>query len=1263
MESLLARALESKLKYWLKSFTREQFKLQGRTVQLCNLDINGEVLHASIGLPPTLLVAQARVGRLELKVPSLSNVQIEPLVVEIDKLDLVLVEKSGFESAAPSDGMQGTSAATKSTSYGFADKIADGMTLRVGTVNLMLETRGGASGHEGAAWTPPLAALTIRNLLLYTTNECWQVVNLKEARDFSNNKKCIFVFKTLEWESLSVDLLPHPDMFTEQLTSSKSDEDGVKRLFFGGERFLDNISGKAYITMHRTEQNNPLGLEVQVHLPEAICSALSEPGLRALLRFMTGIYVCMNRDVNPRSVQSAAEAAGRTMVAVTVEHIFVCIKDADFQLELLLQSLQYTRSSATNGEFTKTMARIAIGGFFLRDTFLHPCCTLVQPGMQCACSEPLPVPNFASEKMWPRIYPLGNQTTTNAAPLLCMYSIRTIPSPSPPTIASQTVVQCQPLKINLQEESCLRIASFLVDGVVVEHGVVTPTTSVDSMYFSLKQLDLAIPVEVAEYGAECQNVFVNNEFTGVRLHAEDFVIIESPSLNFKILDLEKDPACFPLWQGQPIDSSQRRWMMRAMHVSVALQTASHDDVAQGCNELDWSAGLWRCIEMIEPCIEAAMVTGDGLPMVSVPPPGGVVRFGVDCKKLTSNTSIEQLFFVLKMYEHVGKVNDSLVKVTRAQKKAVAPVMLSQTSLTKKGSFGSIMEMAPSDTSVNLVLGCLELKFLESLSGQMQLQVPPLVQISGSGISLKVTHRTLGGAVAIASRLYWKDITVECVETNEFCDSTGLHSPVYGLSVNVSGGAQIVDTDQLQFSSQGRSGMSSPMRPVFWIHNGKCGATPTGCPNENSTRSQLVFLDIDVVNVIPYRPEDAECHSLSIVAKVSGIRLGGGMVYTEGLLHRFGILGPDGGPGEGVRRILKNLSNGPFAKLLKPPPPRAVGTVVQGEVAVDDSEQWELGSPDEIEINLQLQDWMFALEGLEAESEGGAKVSNATSFLRDCCWHSAFECLHVIAKADHNDTNAVTSQGTSTKHPVRRIIVAIEGLEIMKPQFSGNITGQSLKDSSFVDSTGSKGFRTGQSVLSLDRSERSHSGLDVEVLFGLREDEEDADMGMGQWSIKSVKAGTKKPVEAQATKEEVKYLIETFKLEIEAASRIAAGLMQLLQLQGSIGQAAIQQLSSIGSGSLERLITPEKLGRRSSIESVTSVPSYNGNLNHKFSLDSCMLRLEQSVLDSQEICAKLSKKLCEVDSSIGEGDVLHELTSLTQQLNTMQGLFVKFKNAF
>lgn len=57
----------------------------------------------------------------------------------------------------------------------------------------------------------------------------------------------------MEWESLSIDLLPHPDMFTDatlghsQVGANLRDDDGAKRAFFGGERFIEGISGEAYV--------------------------------------------------------------------------------------------------------------------------------------------------------------------------------------------------------------------------------------------------------------------------------------------------------------------------------------------------------------------------------------------------------------------------------------------------------------------------------------------------------------------------------------------------------------------------------------------------------------------------------------------------------------------------------------------------------------------------------------------------------------------------------------------------------------------------------------------------------------------------------------------------------------------------------------------------------------------------------------------------------------------------------------------------------
>jgi hypothetical protein len=36
---------------------------------------------------------------------------------------------------------------------------------------------------------------------------------------------------------------------------------------------------------------------------------------------------------------------------------------------------------------------------------------------------------------------------TADTPMICVYSVQTAPAPAPPNLASQTVVQCQPLKV------------------------------------------------------------------------------------------------------------------------------------------------------------------------------------------------------------------------------------------------------------------------------------------------------------------------------------------------------------------------------------------------------------------------------------------------------------------------------------------------------------------------------------------------------------------------------------------------------------------------------------------------------------------------------------------------------------------------------------------------------------------------------------------------------------------------------------------------
>ncbi|KAL7103507.1 hypothetical protein ACP275_08G183600 [Erythranthe tilingii] len=1193
MESILARALEYTLKYWLKSFTRDQFKLQGRTVQLSNLDINGDALHASIGLPPALNVTTARVGKLEIILPSVSNVQVEPIVVQIDRLDLVLVENDDVDASDNSSSVSSSTSASKGSGYGFADKIADGMTLQVRTVNLLLETHGGARHRGGATWASPMASITIRNLLLYTTNESWEVVNLKEARDFSSDKKFIYVFKKLEWEHLSVDLLPHPDMFTDanfsdsQQGSTKKDEDGAKRVFFGGERFIEGISGEAYITIQRTELNSPLGLEVQLHITEAVCPALSEPaGLRALLRFFTGLYVCLNRgDVNPSAQQRSAEAAGRSVVSLTVDHIFLCIKDAEFRLELLMQSLFFSRGSVSDGENTKYLTRVMIGGFFLRDTFSRAPCTLVQPSMQDAPVDTANVPDFATN-FCPPIYPLGDQQgqLNCSVPLISLHCLQLLPSPSPPTFASRTVIDCQPLMIHLQEESCLRISSFLADGLVVNPGtVLLPDFSINSLVFNLKGLDATIPVEIGEPDQTSGDRPFDSSFAGARLHIEELMFSESPSLKLRLLNLERDPACFCLWENQPVDSSQKKLTAGASLISLSLETN-----LTGKDSSSVKSGLWKCVEMKDVCLEVAMVTADGSSLTNIPPPGGVVRVGVACQQYISNTSVEQLFFVLDLYAYFGRVSERIALVGKNK-------TLEETRNDSMG--GNIMERVPGDTAVSLAVKDLQLRFLESSSsctGGI-----PLVRFVGDDLSIKVSHRTLGGAIAISSNLRWESVEVDCTDTVD--DFRHEHGPDSALLGN--GHLDGKEWDQL--------------RAVFWVQNSMI--------YQSKISTVVPFLDISMAHVIPYSAQDIECHSLNVSACISGIRLGGGMNYAESLLHRFGILGPDGGPGEGLTRGLEHLSGGPLSKLFKASPLMMEGLKENGTSENGkDSSLLHLGAPDDVDVSIELKDWLFALEGAEEMADRFRFHDSEDSHREERSWHTTFQRVQLKAKSSPKRVTVRDLKPSGKqKYPIELITVGMEGLQILKPTAraeNGLLQNGSLETKKqIVDKSG---------------------GINVAV--DIVTSEEDFDDSTAKWVVENLKFSVDKPIEAVVKKDELQYLALLCKSEIDSLGRMAAGVLRILKLEGSVGSAAISQLSNLGSESFDKIFTPEKLSRDNSASD---------------DMESTVASLEKAVLESQTKCAALANGLSCSESS---DEYVDNVKQLSEKLESMQKLISQLR---
>ncbi|KAH7860853.1 hypothetical protein Vadar_018787 [Vaccinium darrowii] len=146
-------------------------------------------------------------------------------------------------------------------------------------------------------------------------------------------------------------------------------------------------------------------------------------------------------------------------------------------------------------------------------------------------------------------------------------------------------------------------------------------------------------------------------FSGARLHIEILFFSESPSLTLKLLNLEKDTACFCLWEDQPIDASQKKWTTGASLLSYLWK---HTMARLDCEcSLNSSSGLSKCVELKDACVEGAMATADGSPL------GGLVRVGIDCEQCFSNTSVGQLFFVLDLYAYFGSVGEKLAIIRKS----------------------------------------------------------------------------------------------------------------------------------------------------------------------------------------------------------------------------------------------------------------------------------------------------------------------------------------------------------------------------------------------------------------------------------------------------------------------------------------------------------------------------------------------------------------------------------------------------------------------
>ncbi|CAM0911074.1 unnamed protein product [Alopecurus aequalis] len=201
---------------------------------------------------------------------------------------------------------------------------------------------------------------------------------------------------------------------------------------------------------------------------------------------------------------------------------------------------------------------------------------------------------------------------------------------------------------------------------------------------------------------------------------------------------------------------------------------------------------------------------------------------------------------------------------------------------------------------------------------------------------------------------------------------------------------------------------------------------------------------------------------------------------------------------------------------------------------------------------------LSLRGRTAQLRNVGKAPCTKSVPREVnFWQAAIRNLHLGGKhSGQTKLNITEKASQETEYPFECFTARVEGLQAIRPHLRNPATRNGT----------TQGKKAGSALASSD-----HQGADVEATMVTSQDNN----GVSKWTVDKTRFSVEDLVTgAAATKEEQEYLSTICRSEADSFGRIAALVLRSLELDGSLGQAAIDQLATLGSG-LDRIFTQEK----------------------------------------------------------------------------------------
>lgn len=98
-------------------------------------------------------------------------------------------------------------------------------------------------------------------------------------------------------------------------------------------------------------------------------------------------------------------------------------------------------------------------------------------------------------------------------------------------------------------------------------------------------------------------------------------------------------------------------------------------------------------------------------------------------------------------------------------------------------------------------------------------------------------------------------------------------------------------------------------------------------------------------------------------------------------------------------------------------------LTDGRSKVDDhSSKFDLGVPDDLDVSIELRNWLFALEGTEEVGDCFSPRGSDRISREENCWHTTFKNLHVSGKSIDRLNMGGTEKVPKKAFPVERFTV-------------------------------------------------------------------------------------------------------------------------------------------------------------------------------------------------------------------------------------------------